>query len=64
MATADKPYSFRHKHGKPLHSIEGPWLIQGPGIDIQTPNRTDAAMTARWLNIAYKKGMKGYRRFR
>lgn len=50
------PYSFRHKHDKPLHSIEGPWLIQGPGVDVTMSNRTDAALMVRWLNIAYGEG--------
>lgn len=48
-----KPYSFRHKHGRALHAIQGPWIVEGPGgFSFELLDRTDAALLAKKLNDA------------
>ena len=46
-----KSYTFRHKYDRPLTSIKGPWIVEGPdGYYSEFENRTDAAFTAKQLN--------------
>ncbi len=57
---ARAPYTFRHGAGGAFHAIDGPWVVEGPGLDpsLTFQDREIAAVVTRALNQAREAALR------